>query len=161
LVASGGSEADDGDRLRPETTMTARHRANHSKPAVALVLVTTNCAACGGPSVPRPERTQVVVDDYVAVPYAPRPPPPEVVPAPPRKDAVWEDGTWDWSSDRYRWTPGAWVLPPTGAKRASWVVVRREDGQLFFAPSSWKDATGATLPEPAPLVRARSRASDE
>jgi hypothetical protein len=121
------------------------------------------CAACGAAAVPTPERTQVVAEDYVAVPFAPRPPPVEIVPAQPRKDAVWVDGTWEWGSDRYRWIPGAWVLPPPGAKHARWVTVRREDGQLFFAPSSWKDAqgTGAALPDPTPLVRARSRATDE
>jgi hypothetical protein len=97
----------------------------------------------------------------VAVPSAPRPPPVEVVPAQPRGDAVWVDGTWEWGgNDRYRWVPGAWVVPPPGAKHARWVTVRRDDGQLFFAASSWKDATGATVPEPAPLVRARSRATD-
>jgi hypothetical protein len=103
----------------------------------------------------------VVVADYVEVPFAPRAPPVEIVPASPQKDAVWVDGTWEWSNDRYRWTPGAWVIPPAGGKRASWVVVRRDDGQLFFAPASWKDATGAALPEPPALVRARSRATDE
>jgi hypothetical protein len=103
----------------------------------------------------------VVVDDYVPVPFAPRPPPVEIIPAQPNKGAVWVDGTWDWGKERYRWTPGAWVYPPAGAKHARWLVVRREDGQLFFAKSSWKDATGAALPEPTPLVRARSRATDE
>jgi hypothetical protein len=136
--------------------MTHRHRAHHSKLALPLVL-----CACGGVSLPRPERTQVLASDYVAVPFAPRPPPVEIVPPAPRNDAVWVDGTWAWSTDRYRWTPGAWVLPPAGAKRTSWVVVRRDDGQLFFAGSSWKDATGAAVPEPAPLVRARSRATDD
>jgi hypothetical protein len=111
--------------------------------------------------VRRPERTQVVVDDYVPVPFAPRPPPVEIIPASPSQQAVWVDGTWEWSNDRYRWTPGAWVVPPAGGKHARWVTVRRNDGQLFFAKSSWKDATGAALPEPTALVRARSRATDE
>jgi hypothetical protein len=142
--------------------MTHRHRAHHSKRTWALVAaLVSGASGCGGASLPRPERTQVVVDDYVAVPFAPRPPPVEIIPASPRKDAVWVDGTWEWGSDRYRWTPGAWVVPPAGGKHARWVTVRREDGQLFFAPSSWKDATGAALPEPMALVRARSRATDE
>lgn len=103
------------------------------------------------------------MDDYVAVPFAPRAPPVEIVPAQPRRDAVWVDGTWSWSGDRYNWQPGYWVVPPGGAAHARWTVVRRaEDGQLFFAPSAWKDPQGRTLPEvPPPLVRARSRATDE
>lgn len=95
------------------------------------------------------------------VPFAPRPPPVEIIPAPPNKEAVWVDGTWDWSNDRYRWTPGAWVYPPPGAKHARWLVIRRDDGQLFFAKSSWKDGKGVAVPEPTALVRARSRATDE
>ena len=119
--------------------------------------------ACGGPSLPRPERAQIVEDDYVAVPFAPRAPPVEVVPAPPRPDAVWVDGTWEWSGERYNWQPGYWVIPPGGARHAHWVVVRRtDDGQLFFAPSAWKDAKGKTLATPpTPLVSARSRATDD
>ena len=142
--------------------MTHRHRAHHSKSRWPLVLgLSLGVLACGGTTLPRPERAQVVVDDYVAVPFAPRPPPVEIIPARPRKDAVWVDGTWEWGNDRYRWVPGAWVVPPAGAKHARWVTVRRADGQLFFAASSWKDATGAAVEEPPALVRARSRATDE
>lgn len=140
--------------------MTHRHCAHHSKRTWALV-VALSSISCGGAALPRPERAQVTADDYVAVPFPPRPPPVEIVPASPDKAAVWVDGTWEWSNDRYRWTPGAWVIAPAGAKRARWVTVRRGDGQLFFAPSSWKDATGAAVAEPAALVRARSRATDE
>lgn len=138
--------------------MTHRHRAHHSKRWCPLVL---GLLSCGGAALPRPERTQVVTDDYVPVPFAPLPPPVEIIPASPMKEAVWVDGTWEWRSDRYRWVPGAWVLPPPGAKHAQWVTVRRGDGQLFFAPSSWKDANGAALADPTALVRARSRATDE
>ena len=68
---------------------------------------------------------------------------------------VWADGGWEWSGERFRWAPGAWVAPPAGAKRARWVIVRREvDGQLFFAPSSWRDASG----KPIDAARRRSRA---
>jgi hypothetical protein len=128
---------------------------------VALSFVMIGISACGPASLPRPERTQVVVDDYVPVPFGPRPPPVEIVPAAPRGDAVWVDGTWEWNNDRYRWTPGAWVVAPPGAKHAHWVTVRRDDGQLFFAASSWKDATGAAVADPPALVRARSRSTDE
>ena len=94
------------------------------------------------------------------MPFTPRPPPVEIVPARPAAsgDLVWADGGWDWNGERYRWDPGAWVAAPAGAKRARWVVVRREvDGQLFFAPSSWRDGAGRTIDPPPPLARASTR----
>jgi hypothetical protein len=55
------------------------------------------------------------------------------------------------------------MIPPPGARYARWTVVRRsEDGQLFFAPSSWKDAAGQTIDDRTfsralgPGARARS-----
>lgn len=102
----------------------------------------------------------MVAADYVAVPFTPRPPPVEVVPARPAAtgDLAWADGGWEWNGERFRWAPGAWVVVPVGAKRARWVVVRREiDGQLFFAPSSWRGRAGELIDPPKPLVRARTR----
>jgi hypothetical protein len=114
-------------------------------------------AACSGGSVPRPPQTQVNEKDYVAVPFAPRPPRVEIVPPRPHGDALWVDGSWAWQGDRYRWEPGAWVVAPEGGRLARWVVVRRTaDGQLFFAPTTWKNAKGEPLPAPAPLARARA-----
>lgn len=125
------------------------------------MLALSAAVACGGTTLSRPPRVQVTVEDYVAVPYPPRPPPVEIVPAPPRPDAVWVDGTWQWDGARYTWQPGSWVLPPEGASHAQWVIVRRsEDGQLFFAPSSWRGPDGQPIPDPEALVRARSRATD-
>jgi hypothetical protein len=38
------------------------------------------------------------------------------------------------------------------------VIVRRPvDGQLFFAPSSWRDAAGKAMDPPTPLARASTR----
>jgi hypothetical protein len=107
---------------------------------------------------------QVRAEDYIPVPYTPRPPPVEIVPARPAARAadgaglVWADGSWDWNGERFRWVPGAWVAPPAGAKRARWVLVRRNvDGQLFFAPSSWRDASDRPMEAPTPLARASTR----
>lgn len=120
-------------------------------------------AACGG-SLPRPAAAQVATSDYVAVPFSPRAPPVEFIPPSPAKGAVWVDGSWAWVGSRYAWRFGSWVIPPPDARRARWVVVRRrDDGQLFFAPSSWKDAAGKTIENAAfdgalgPAARARSR----
>jgi surface antigen len=121
-----------------------------------MVLLTT---ACSG-SLPRPDRVQVKTGDYVAVQRAPREVPVEVVPPQPQKGAVWLDGTWEVSQDRFRWKAGAWVIPPPGAKYARWVLIRRNgDGQLFFAPSYWTNNAGK-LPDPPPLLRAKTRTGD-
>lgn len=125
------------------------------------MLALTLISACGGTTLARPPRAQVRAEDYVAVPFPPRPPPVEIVPAQPRPGAVWVDGTWQWDGRRYTWQPGSWVAPPAGAVHARWVVVRRtEDGQLFFAPSSWRGPDDEPIPDPEALVRARSRAAD-
>jgi hypothetical protein len=140
-----------------------RHRA-HDTIAAARIIVAfgLGAAACAAGNVPRPSFVQVRAEDYVPVPFTPQPPPVEIVPLRPAnaslKALVWADGSWDWRADRYRWAPGAWVAPPDGAKRARWVVVRRVvDGQLFFAPSTWRDATGKPMDPPTPLARASIR----
>ncbi|MBX3261990.1 MAG: YXWGXW repeat-containing protein [Labilithrix sp.] len=128
-----------------------------------LVAGAMSVAACGG-ALPRPAAAPVSADDYVAVPFSPRTPPVEFVPPSPAKGAVWVDGSWEWSGNRYVWRFGSWVVPPPGVRLARWVIVRRRaDGQLFFAPSSWKDASGATVTDRSfigalgPRARARSR----
>lgn len=74
------------------------------------------------------------------------------------------DGSWEWVGNRYGWRYGQWVVPPPNARHARWVVVRREaDGQLFFAPSDWKDASGRRIEDRSflnalgPRARARTR----
>jgi hypothetical protein len=140
-----------------------RHRA-HDTIAAAGIIVALGpaAAACAAGTVPAPSYIQVRVEDYVPVPFTPQPPPVEIVPLRPggvrTAVLVWADGGWDWGGDRYRWVPGAWVAPPEGAKRARWVIVRRDvDGQLFFAPSSWRDASGKPIDPPTPLARASTR----
>jgi hypothetical protein len=127
---------------------------------VVSALGAVSVPACGGSSLPAVPPAQVRVEDYVAVPFTPRPPPVEIVPPRPRDDAKWADGTWEWAGERYRWQPGGWVIVPRGLRRTRWVAVRRADGQLFFAAASWLDAQGKPVTGPEPLVRARSRASD-
>lgn len=95
--------------------------------------------------------------------FPPRPPPVEIVPPRPAVEgAVWADGGWVWTGDRYQWEAGAWVVLPRGARRTRWALVRRSaDGQLFFAPSRWRDAKGASIPTPEPLARAVTRSPGE
>jgi hypothetical protein len=125
------------------TTATAheRHRAHHIRvPAIVALL-----AACST-STPRPPFAPVAAEDYIAVPFQPPTPPPEYLPPRPHKDAVWINGTWEWRTRRYLWRYGSWVVLPRGASYAPWTVVRRkDDGQIFFAPSSFRDADGKKL----------------
>lgn len=100
----------------------------------------------------------------MAVNASPRPAPVEFVPPRPRKDALWVDGSWEYVGERYGWKSGTWAVIPKGLRRARWLLMRRaEDGQLFFAPSTWKDASGKTVDDSAWIhalggaARARSR----
>lgn len=128
-----------------------------------LALVAAQSLGCGA-SVARPRAARVDPREYVAVPTSPRNPPVEFIPPSPSKDAVWVDGSWEWVGNRYGWRYGSWVVPPPGARQARWVIVRRkEDGQLFFAPSTWKDPSGKKIEDESfmtalgPNARARSR----
>jgi hypothetical protein len=152
-----------------------RHRAHHIRvrawrsaqkallAALAAWGLTLGCAGGLG-RLPQPAFTQASAADYVPVPFGPRTPPPEVIPPSPSEDAVWVDGVWEWGGSRYSWRYGSWVVPPPNARYARWVIVRREaDGQLFFAPASWRDASGGPLADRSfetalgPAARARAR----
>lgn len=124
--------------------------------ACAALLLHAACAS----RIPVPKRTEGRSDSYVAVPLPPPPLRPEHVPPKPNGDAVWVDGEWDWDGARYRWTNGAWVDPPSGARIAPWAVVRRDDGQLFFSPSVWYDERGSAIPQPPSLAEGRVREAD-
>ncbi len=131
--------------------------------AILAISTPTLLGGCGA-ALPRPPAAQVSGADYVPVPFAPRVPPVEYIPPRPAKQAVWVDGSWEWTGNRYGWRYGSWVIPPPNAGYARWVVVRRSgDGQLFFAPSRWKDASGRDIDDRSfryalgPEARARSR----
>lgn len=133
---------------------------------------------CGG-SLRRPRAAPIRTEEYVAVPYPPRPATVEIVPPRPENDPkkpaaqqfdesalVWADGTWEWQNERFQWDPGAWVVLPRGpsgpATRTRWALVRRkEDGQLFFAPSRWRDASGKDMEAPRAVLRSTTRQADD
>lgn len=153
------------DSTASRATVRARSRGLGLASTAALMITGPALwMACGAPSVPHPVHVQVRAEDYVAVPFEPQPPPVELLPETPAAsgNVVWADGGWEWGGDRYRWVPGAWVVPPAGVVRARWVIVRRAvDGQLFFAPSTWRDASGRTIEGPKPLARASTRGGVE
>ncbi len=146
---------------------------------VSLLVATIALASCSG--LPRPKPAPIRENDYVAVPFPPRPPPVEVVPPRPTNDRtkpladpfdedrlVWADGGWEWQNDHYEWQTGAWVVLPDGAKRSRWALVRRPgDGQLFFAPSRWRVEEGLEphgwkdIEAPRPIARSVTRQADD
>lgn len=118
-----------------------------------LVLTTSGCSS----KLPHPPYVQSRTDLYVEVPYAPEPPHAEVIPEPPRSDAVWVHGEWQWEGERYRWRRGGWVVVPKGVTFAPWTLVRRDDGRLFFAGSTWFSPEGRIVASPTVIASARTR----
>jgi hypothetical protein len=73
---------------------------------VGLVGAAAPIAGCAGSG------TQTVAGESVRE----VPPPLRSGPRPPRpsETAVWVDGHWDWTGDRYAWNPGRWETDPPG-----------------------------------------------
>lgn len=73
-------------------------------------------------------------------------PPPPIVerpgPEPPRSDAKWIDGYWEWSPDRSKfvWVTGTWRVPPPGRFWVNTLWKRNENGWRRF-PGFWSDRT--------------------
>jgi hypothetical protein len=91
------------------------------------------------------------------------PPPPgrvEFIPQRPTRTAVWVDGEWSWRRRKWAWLAGRWVEAPPGAKYSLWAFVRGPDGRLWVAAGAWRDAKGAVLEAPQPLVSARVTSSE-
>ena len=124
------------------------------------VLVTLSLAlvACGA-SLQQPARAPQPPNAFVIVPYPPPAARVETLPRPPNPAAVWVDGQWSWGGAGWSWTPGAWVEPPPGGRFAAWAL--ELDGQLRFAPASWRDASGRELGPPRALVTAVGQESGQ
>jgi hypothetical protein len=122
--------------------------------AVVATVVGAGCAACSRtlphPSyVPQPARALVEVN-------APAPPGRiEEIPPQPNRAAVWVDGEWSRRRERWAWLPGEWVNPPKEWRLAPWVFERAPDGRMWYAPSTWYDASGTAQAEPPALSLAR------
>lgn len=107
--------------------------------------------------MPQPTKSPHTTEELVEVPSSPPTARAEQIPDSPDPRAVWVDGGWTWTGRRWSWTRGAWVIAPSGATYAPWVVVVSADARLFFAPGTWKDAHGAPIEAPAALVSAGGR----
>lgn len=102
---------------------------------VALgVLGTFGCGA-------RPRTPAPLPEEFVEVDYPPPPAQVEELPEelPGRPECVWQDGHYQWSGRRYRWTPGLWVVPPGGCLYAPAVVSwsRGTPARLYYTPPRW------------------------
>jgi hypothetical protein len=111
---------------------------------VVIVLLAALAAGCGT-SLPRPTFAPQATGFLVEVDQVPPPARVEVVPPRPAEDAVWVDGEWLWRRGRWAWLTGRWVKAPAGARFCPWAFVRGDDGRLWFAAGTWRDAGGTVL----------------
>jgi len=111
---------------------------------VVVALLGALATGCGS-SLPRPTFAPQSTGFLVEVDEVPPPARVEVVPTRPNEQAVWVDGEWLWRRGRWAWLTGRWVAPPAGARFCPWVFVRGDDGRLWFASGTWRDANGSVL----------------
>jgi hypothetical protein len=122
------------------------HRARALCTACAAVCL---CLSIGcGPTLTKPPMIAAPVADFVEVPYPPPAARTEIVPARPSGSNAWVDGQWSWDGKKWRWVSGGWVAAPAGATFQPWMVTRRRDGQVVYAPAKWRDAEGREVDAP-------------
>ena len=110
--------------------------------------------------LPRPAFVQQKTEALTEVGYPAPPARVEFIPKQPNPTAVWLDGEWSWSGSKWSWSSGRWVVAPAGARFAPWTTVRDELGKVYFAGSSWRDASGSVIAAPTALAVARSSVGD-
>jgi hypothetical protein len=114
---------------------------------LALAIAGALLAGCSG-RFPRPPYSPQPTSALVELRAPPPPARVENVPARPRSNVVWIDGEWTWRRARWAWMPGRWVVPPPDETFSPWVVVRGEDGRLWQARGTWRDAKGKAVDAP-------------
>lgn len=114
---------------------------------IALGLAASTCRA----TLPVPPSCSHEGDRPVSVPYPPPPAQVEMVGPAPDDDALWVDGSWQWTGETYAWSAGGWQHPPAGAAYAPPLCVRRDSGELVYFAASWHPASSTPDgPRPAP-----------
>jgi len=101
-------------------------------------------------ALPMPERVDPAEVSGVEVPSPPPAVRPELVPPRPAPEAAWVDGEWRFLQQRWAWVPGAWVVPPPGARLTRQQVRFGLDGKWRVWQASWIDGAGRPLPDPPP-----------
>ena len=120
---------------------------------LALAIAASLLAGCGS-RFPKPPYSPQPTSALVELRSPPPPARVEAVPARPGGAVVWLDGEWTWRRARWAWMPGRWVVPPPDETFSPWVVVRGEDGRLWQAPGTWRDAKGHAVAAPSPIAEA-------
>jgi hypothetical protein len=105
-----------------------------------------------GTRLPHPPYAPHPTSALVEVRFPPPPARAEAVPAQPSNEAVWVDGEWQWRRRKWAWAPGSWVVVPPGGAFSPWTVVRDDNGTLFHAPGTWRNARGEAVPAPKPIA---------
>ena len=100
--------------------------------------------------LPHPVYSAHTTAELVPVPYPPPPPRVEEIPPRPSGDALWIDGEWGWRRKKWTWRPGRWAAPAPGTTYSPWTVTRDEAGTLYFAPGTWRDASGQPVAHGTP-----------
>jgi hypothetical protein len=138
----------------------SHRRVDASSVATAVSLVCLVMCACRA-SLPQPASAPQPDNAFVEVPYPPPAAHVERLPARPSSEALWVDGQWSWAGGEWAWVPGAWVAPSPGSRFARWQLRLEADGQLKFAGSSWRDASGHETAPPRVLATALGEESGE
>lgn len=140
----------------PEKGAPATNRGSRARHVGIVTFVAAAVFACGSPRLPTPPFVPQPTSALVEVPYPPPAARPEFVPdAPDVAGVVWIDGEWTWQGQRWTWKRGRWVVPPKGASFAPWTTVRDDEGILYVAQGTFRDARGAALDEPDPIATGR------
>lgn len=123
--------------------------------AAALLFLLSALSACGSadPGVPRHPQPPFAIAQRV--PLAPPPAQVELLSSePPSPACRWVDGQWLWTSQRWDWRPGGWILPPEGCQYSlpSLLWVEEEGAPaLYYRPGRWYSVSEPkACPEPAP-----------
>lgn len=112
------------------------------------------CLACG-PSLRSPPYAAQPASALVRVGFPPPPARVERVPPSPRDDAVWIDGEWAWQGRGWSWQLGRWVVPPAGGRFSPWTATWGDQGAVYYASGTWRDANGDAMAPPDSLATAK------
>ncbi len=119
-----------------------------------LAVSGSGSAACGSSTTLVPESPVGAARKSPGsrVPYPPPPAKVEVIPLRRRDECLWRDGFWVFKGASWRWTPGAWVIPPLDCTYARSETRWEKNGgttKLLFFPPEWQpEEPGGKCEEP-------------
>ena len=79
--------------------------------------------------------------DTILVKTAPPSPQSETVPSRPSAKHIWRAGAWEWNdgTNSWKWTGGAWIIPPDGYIWVDATYEAQGDGAVIYTPGHWED----------------------